>query len=82
MLKDEKVGLVLFELRQAILQSIGKNGKDIFAPLLEQGYTVFTLGGRVLTSEDLENPADADYLAAIDPGAYIPHLGKSNAPII
>jgi len=82
MLKDDKVGLVLFELRLSILESIGKNGKDIFTPLLEQGYTVFTLDGRVLTSEELENPTDADYLAAVNPEAYIPHLGTSTAPVI
>ena len=82
MLKNHQVGLVLFELRQTILASIGKNGKDIFAPLLEQGYTVFTLDGRVLTAEELENPADADYLAAVNPEAYIPRLGTSTAPAI
>ncbi|MEC8680971.1 MAG: FkbM family methyltransferase [Candidatus Thermoplasmatota archaeon] len=82
MLEKQQVRLVLFELRQTILASIGKNGKDIFAPLLEQGYTVFTLDGRVLTTEELENPADADYLAAVNPEAYIPRLGTSTAPAI
>ena len=82
MLKNQQVGLVLFELRQSILASIGKNGKGIFAPLLEQGYTVFTLDGRVLTAEELENPADADYLAAVNPEAHIPRLGISIAPAI
>ena len=82
MLKNQQVGLVLFELRQTILASIGKNGKGIFAPLLEQGYTVFTLDGRVLTAEELEDPADADYLAAVNPETYIPNLGTSTAPAI
>ena len=82
MLKNKQVGLVLFELRQTILASIGKNGKGIFAPLLEQDYIVFTLDGRVLTAEELENPADADYLAAVNPEAYIPRLGTSTAPVI
>lgn len=82
MLKNHQVGLVLFELRQTILASIGKHGKGIFAPLLEQGYTVFTLDGRLLTAEELENPADADYLAAVNPEAYIPRLGTSTAPAI
>ena len=82
MLKNQQVGLVLFELRQTILASIGKNGKGIFAPLLEQGYTVFTLDGQVLTTEELENPADADYLAAVNPEAHIPRLGISTASVI
>lgn len=82
MLEKQQVRLVLFELRQTILASIGKNGKSIFAPLLEQGYTVFTLDGRVLTAEELENPADADYLAAVNPETYIPNLGSSTAPAI
>lgn len=82
MLKNANVGLVLFELRQSILASIGKNGKDMFAPLLEHGYKIFTLDGRFLTPDELENPTDADYLAAVDPNIYIPKLGKSSAPVI
>jgi FkbM family methyltransferase len=82
MLKNQNIGLVLFELRRTILDSIGKNGKDIFTPLMDRGYTVFTLDGRTLAPEELENPADADYLAAVQPEAYIPHLGTSTAPVI
>lgn len=82
MLKNQNIGLVLFELRRTILDSIGKNGNDIFTPLMDQGYTVFTLDGRTLTPEELENPADADYLAAVQPEDYIPHLGTSTAPAI
>ncbi|DAC50005.1 MAG TPA: hypothetical protein D7H92_01030 [Candidatus Poseidoniales archaeon] len=82
MLKNKNVGLVLFEVRRTILESIGKNGEDIFALLLEQGYNVFTLDGRMLTPEELEHPADADYLAAVNPEVYIPHLGTSTAPVI
>ena len=79
MLKSKNVGIVLFELRQTILESIGKNCKDIIVFLLEHGYNVFTLDGRVLTPEELEHPADADYLAAVNPDVYIPHLGRSTA---
>jgi len=82
MLKNKNVGLVLFEVRRTILESIGKKGEDIFALLMEQGYNVFTLDGRTLTAEELEHPADADYLAAVNPEAFIPHLGTSTAPVI
>ena len=82
MLKNKNVGLVLFEVRRTILESIGKNGEDIFVLLLEHGYNIFTLDGRELTAEELEHAADADYLAAVNPEAYIPHLGTSTAPVI
>ena len=51
MLKRKSVGIVLFNWRQTILESIGKNCKDIIVFLLEHGYNVFTLDGRVLTEE-------------------------------
>lgn len=82
MLAEGKVGLVLFELRQSILASLGKQGSAIFTPLLENGYTVFTLDGRVLNDAALSAPVDADYLAAVNPEEFIPRLGTSTAPAI
>jgi FkbM family methyltransferase len=82
MLAEGKVGLVLFELRQSILASLGKQGSAIFTPLLENGYTVFTLDGRVLNDAALSAPVDADYLAAVNPEEFIPRLGTSSAPAI
>jgi len=82
MLAEGKVGLVLFELRQSILASLGKQGSAIFTPLLENGYTVFTLDGRVLNDAALSAPEDADYLAAVNPEEFIPRLGTSTAPAI
>jgi hypothetical protein len=80
MLAEKKIGLALFELRRNLLASIGKHAKDIFAPLVENGYTIFTLDGRTLTAKELENLADGDYLAARNPSEYIPRLGTSSAP--
>jgi len=80
MLAEKKIGLTLFELRRNLLTSIGKHAKDIFAPLVENGYTIFTLDGRTLTPNELENLADGDYLAAMNPSEYIPRLGTSSAP--
>ena len=82
MLAEGKVGLVLFELRQSILASLGKQGSAIFTPLLENGYSVFTLDGRVLNEAALSAPEDADYLAAVNPEEFIPRLGTSTAPAI
>ena len=82
MLAEGKVGLVLFELRQSILASLGKQGSAIFTPLLENGYSVFTLDGRVLNEAALSAPVDADYLAAVNPEEFIPRLGTSTAPAI
>jgi FkbM family methyltransferase len=82
MLAEGKVGLVLFELRQSILASLGKQGSAIFTPLLENGYSVFTLDGRVLNEAALSAPEDADYLAAVNPEEFIPRLGTSSAPAI
>jgi FkbM family methyltransferase len=82
MLSNQSIGLVLFELRHSILTSVGKNAQDIFTPLVQHGYTIFTLEGRVLTDAELERPMDADYLAAVKPEAYIPRLGTSSAPVL
>jgi FkbM family methyltransferase len=82
MLSSQRIGLILFELRVSILASIGKHSKDIFAPLLENGYAIFTLDGRILTPEELEHPSDADYLAAINPEAFVARLGTSSAPVM
>ena len=82
MLAEGKVGLVLFELRQSILASLGKQGSAIFTPLLENGYSVFTLDGRLLNEAALNAPVDADYLAAVNPEEFIPRLGTSSAPAI
>lgn len=81
MLSNGKIKLVLFEHRKSILSSVGKLGKDIFTPLLENGYTVFGLDGKILNSEELENPPDADFLAAMNPDEFIHKLGESNAPV-
>jgi FkbM family methyltransferase len=81
MLKDHRIGFVLFELRHSILASVDKHAKDIFTPLIENGYSIFTLDGRTLATDELENPSDADYLAAVNPAEYVPHLGTSTAPI-
>lgn len=81
MLSNGKIKLVLFEHRKLILSSVGKLGKDIFTPLLENGYTVFGLDGKILNSEELENPPDADFLAAMNPDEFIHKLGESNAPV-
>jgi hypothetical protein len=72
---------VLFELRHSILASVDKHAKDIFTPLIENGYSIFTLDGRTLATDELENPSDADYLAAVNPAEYVPHLGTSTAPV-
>ncbi len=82
MLSNKSIGLVLFELRRSILTSVGKNAQDIFTPLVQHGYTVFTLEGKTLTAEELEQPMDADYLAAVNPEAYINRLGISSAPVL
>jgi len=82
MLSNGKIKLVLFEHRKSILSSVGKLGKDIFTPLLENGYTVFGLDGKILNSEELENPPDADFLAAMNPDEFIHRLGESNAPVL
>lgn len=82
MLSHGKVRLVLFEHRAAILSSVGKHGKDIFTPLLDNGYTVFTLDGKKLTSQELDNPPDADFLAAMNPDEFIHKLGESSAPVL
>ena len=81
MLKDHRIGFVLFELRHSILASVDKHAKDIFTPLIENGYSIFTLDGRTLATDELENPSDADYLAAVNPAEYVPHLGTSTAPV-
>ena len=81
MLKDHRIGFVLFELRHSILASIDKHSKDIFTPLIENGYSIFTLDGKTLATDELENPPDADYLAAVNPAELVPHLGTSTAPI-
>ena len=80
MLKNHKIGFVLFELRHSILDSVGKQSKDIFTPLIENGYTIFTLDGRTLAADELENLSDADYLAAVNPADFVPKLGSSTAP--
>ncbi|MBL6886952.1 MAG: FkbM family methyltransferase [Candidatus Poseidonia sp.] len=79
MLKNHSIGFVLFELRHSILASVDKHSKDIFTPLTENGYSVFTLDGRTLTADELENPSDGDYLAAVNPEEFVPHLGTSTA---
>ena len=81
MLKDHRIGFALFELRHSILASVDKHAKDIFTPLIENGYSIFTLDGRTLATDELENPSDADYLAAVNPAEYVPHLGTSTAPV-
>ena len=81
MLKDHRIGFALFELRHSILASVDKHAKDIFTPLIENGYSIFTLDGRTLSTDELENPPDADYLAAVNPAEYVPHLGTSTAPV-
>ena len=81
MLKDHRIGFVLFELRHSILASVDKHAKDIFTPLIENGYSIFTLDGRTLATDELENPSDADYLAAVNPAEYVPHLGTSTATV-
>ena len=81
MLKDHRIGFVLFELRHSILASVDKHAKDIFTPLIENGYSIFTLDGRTLATDELENPSDADYLAGVNPAEYVPHLGTSTAPV-
>ena len=81
MLKDHRIGFALFELRHSILASVDKHAKDIFTPLIENGYSIFTLDGRTLATHELENPPDADYLAAVNPAEYVPHLGTSTAPV-
>ena len=77
---NHKIGFVLFELRHSILDSVGKQSKDIFTPLIENGYTIFTLDGRTLAADELENLSDADYLAAVNPADFVPKLGSSTAP--
>jgi len=80
MLKSHSIGFVLFELRHSILASVGKLSKDIFTPLTENGYSVFTLDGRTLTASEYDHPSDGDYLAAVNPEEYVPRLGTSTAP--
>jgi FkbM family methyltransferase len=82
MLAGKSIGLALFELRRNLLTSIGKHAKDIFSPLIENGYTIFTLDGRTLSDEELENLADGDYLAAVNPSEFIHRLGTSTAPVM
>ncbi|RJU95544.1 MAG: FkbM family methyltransferase [Candidatus Poseidoniales archaeon] len=79
MLADNNIGLVLFELRQSILTSVGKTATGLFAPLINNGYTVFSLDGRSLRQTDLEHLADGDYLAAVNPEDYISRLSISTA---
>ena len=80
MLKSHKIGFVLFELRHSILDSVGKQSKDIFTPLIENGYSIFTLDGRTLAADELENLSNGDYLAAVDPAEFVLRLGTSTAP--
>ena len=77
MLGNHNIGLVLFELRHNILTSVGKTAGDLFAPLINNGYTVFSLNGTTLGQADLEHPADGDYLAAVNPEDYVTRLGTS-----
>ena len=80
MLKNLNIGFVLFELRHSILDSVGKQSKDIFTPLIENGYSIFTLDGRTLAADELENLSNGDYLAAVDPAEFVLRLGTSTAP--
>ena len=79
MLADNNIGLVLFELRQSILTSVGKTATGLFEPLINNGYTVFSLDGTSIRQTDLEHLADGDYLAAVNPEDYVSRLSTSTA---
>lgn len=82
LLKSQNIGLILFEIREKILTSVGRKGSAVFAPLLDNGYKVVSLEGHVLSHEELSNPIDGDYLAAIDVEKVLENLGESKLSFI
>ena len=82
LLKSQNIGLILFEIREKILTSVGRKGSAVFAPLLDNGYKIVSLEGHALSDEELSNPIDGDYLAAIDVERVLENLGESKLSFI
>ncbi len=82
MLDSQDIGVVLFEIREKILASVGSSAASVFAPLLDNGYSVFGLDGRILSGEELVQPVDGDYLAAVDAEDVAKRLAESDLQFI
>ena len=50
LLKSQNIGLILFEIREKILTSVGRKGSAVFAPLLDNGYKVISFIGNIILS--------------------------------
>jgi len=81
-LGSQDIGVVLFEIREAILDSVNRSAVSVFAPLLDSGYSVFDLNGHILCGEELVKPVDGDYLAAVDAEAVAKRLADSELQFI
>lgn len=81
MLKEKRIGLIIFEVKESLLKSIEKTSAEVFKPLLDAGYSILHLDGEVLTGAALENPVDSDYLACLEPQVIQARLGDSIHPL-
>ena len=82
MLDSQDIGVVLFEIREVILTSVGRSAVSVFAPLLDRDYSVFDMDGHILSGEELVKPVDGDYLAAVDAEAVAKKLADSELQFI
>ena len=82
MLDSQGIGVVLFEIREVILTSVGRSTASVFAPLLSNGYSVIDLDGHILSGEELVKPVDGDYLAAVDAEDVAKRLADSDLQFI